>query len=148
MSMYPGPSCPDCPFSTELGNVEINTRIQGVLACGVDLNFGSSLVPLRECVDSPWLSLLEFTFVYLYQFLLLNACTFLRRVLGMHSTPLGGEGVTLPEDVVRREANHTHGERLWVRRQRRRERRRTLPLSPNPREVTMKRGMKTGKRGR
>jgi hypothetical protein len=30
-----------------------------------------------------------------------------------------GGGFTLPEDVVRWEANHTHGERLWVRRQRR-----------------------------
>jgi hypothetical protein len=32
MWMYPGPSCPDRPFSVELGDTEINTRIQGVLA--------------------------------------------------------------------------------------------------------------------
>jgi hypothetical protein len=27
MWMYPGPSCPDCPFSIELEDMEINTRI-------------------------------------------------------------------------------------------------------------------------
>jgi hypothetical protein len=34
--MHLGPSCPDCPFSTDLGNTGINTRIRGVLASGVD----------------------------------------------------------------------------------------------------------------
>jgi hypothetical protein len=29
MWMYPRPSCPDRPFPTELGDMEINTRIQG-----------------------------------------------------------------------------------------------------------------------
>jgi hypothetical protein len=119
MWMYPGPSYPDRPFSTELGNVEINTRIRGVLAHRADLTFGSGPIPLTKGVDSPWLSPLEFTFIYLYQFLLLNACAFLRRVPGTHAAPREGGGFTLPEDVVRWEANHTHGERLWVRRQRR-----------------------------
>jgi hypothetical protein len=27
MWMYPGPSCPDYPFSVELGDTEINTRV-------------------------------------------------------------------------------------------------------------------------
>jgi hypothetical protein len=27
--MYPGPSCPDHPFSTELEGTEINTQIRG-----------------------------------------------------------------------------------------------------------------------
>jgi hypothetical protein len=27
--MYPGPSCPDCPFSIELDDTEINTQIKG-----------------------------------------------------------------------------------------------------------------------
>jgi hypothetical protein len=40
MWMYPGPSCPDHPFSTELGDAEFNTRIWGVLVRGADLNFG------------------------------------------------------------------------------------------------------------
>jgi hypothetical protein len=30
------------------------------------------------------------------------------------------QGVTLPEDAARLEANRTHGERLWIRRRRRR----------------------------
>jgi hypothetical protein len=32
MLMYLGPSCPDRPFSEELGDTEINTRVRGVLA--------------------------------------------------------------------------------------------------------------------
>jgi hypothetical protein len=44
--MYPGPSCPNRPFSVELNGVEINTRIRGVLAHAVDPNFGSGLVSL------------------------------------------------------------------------------------------------------
>jgi hypothetical protein len=148
MWMYLGPSCPDYPFPIGLGDVEINTRIQGVLAHGVDLNFGSGPIPLREGVDNPLVSPLEFTFVYLYQFLLLNACAFLRRVSGMHIAPRGGRGITLPKDTVRREANRTHNERLWVWRQGRRAwsaaravataRGRTLPLSLNAWEVMMK----------
>jgi hypothetical protein len=46
MLMYPGPSCPNRPFSVELNGVEINTRIRGVLAHAVDPNFGSGLVSL------------------------------------------------------------------------------------------------------
>jgi hypothetical protein len=51
--MYLGPSCPDRPFSAELGDTEGNTRIQGVLTHGAELNIGSGQVPLREGVDSP-----------------------------------------------------------------------------------------------
>jgi hypothetical protein len=87
--MYPGPSYPNHPFSTELGDTEINTWIRGVLAHGVDLNSGSGPVPLREGVDSPWVSPLEFTSIYLCQFLLLNACAFLRRISSMHAAPHG-----------------------------------------------------------
>jgi hypothetical protein len=36
MWMYSGPSCPDHPFSSELDDKEINTRIRGVLAHGAD----------------------------------------------------------------------------------------------------------------
>jgi hypothetical protein len=70
------------------------------------------MVPLREGIDSPWVSPPEFTFVYMYQFLLLNACTFLHRILGTHAAP--SRGVTLPKDAARWEANHTHSEWLWV----------------------------------
>jgi hypothetical protein len=63
--MHLGPSCPDCPFSVELGNTEINTGIRGVLAYGADPNFGPSLILLRERVDNLWVSLLGLTFSYL-----------------------------------------------------------------------------------
>jgi hypothetical protein len=63
--IYLGPSCPDRPFSVELDDMEINTRIRWVLAHGADQNFGSGLVPLREGVLSPCVSLLELTFVCL-----------------------------------------------------------------------------------
>jgi hypothetical protein len=53
MWMYPGPSCPGHPFTTELDGIEVNTRIRGVLAHGADLIFGSGPFPLREGVDSP-----------------------------------------------------------------------------------------------
>jgi hypothetical protein len=39
---------------------------------------------------------------------------------GLGHTHSAQQGVTLPKDVVRQEANRTHGERLWIRRQRRR----------------------------
>jgi hypothetical protein len=64
MWMYLGPSCPNRPFSEELGDTEINTQIRGVLAHGANLNFGSGPVPLREGVESPWVSLLKLTLVY------------------------------------------------------------------------------------
>jgi hypothetical protein len=34
MWRYPGPSCPDRPFSKELGDMEINTQSHMVLAHG------------------------------------------------------------------------------------------------------------------
>jgi hypothetical protein len=76
MWLYSGPSCPDHPFSAESGDMEINTWIWGVLAHGADLNFGSSPVPLREGVESPWVSPLKLILIYLCQFLLLKTCMF------------------------------------------------------------------------
>jgi hypothetical protein len=52
MWMYPRPSSSDCPFSEELGDVEINTRIHRVLAPWVDSNSWAGPAPLREGVDS------------------------------------------------------------------------------------------------
>jgi hypothetical protein len=45
-----------------VGDMETNTRIHGVLAPGAILNLGISPVPLRERVDSPWVSPLVPTF--------------------------------------------------------------------------------------
>jgi hypothetical protein len=45
MWLYPGPRCPDRPFSDELGEVEVNTRIRNVLDHGADLNPGAGPTP-------------------------------------------------------------------------------------------------------
>jgi hypothetical protein len=76
MWIYPGPSCPDHPFSVELHDTENNTQILEVLAHGADLKYGSSSVPLTEGGESPWVSLLELILVYLCQFLLLRTRVF------------------------------------------------------------------------
>jgi hypothetical protein len=43
--MHLGLSCPNCPFSMELGNTGINTRIRVVLASRADPNFGPTRSP-------------------------------------------------------------------------------------------------------
>jgi hypothetical protein len=53
MWMYLGPSCLDRPFSEELGDTEINTRIRRVLAHGVVLSLGTGPASLREGVNNP-----------------------------------------------------------------------------------------------
>jgi hypothetical protein len=63
MWMYPGPSCPIHSFSIELDDTEINTQIRGIPAHGADLSFGFGLIPLREGVNCPWVSLLELIFI-------------------------------------------------------------------------------------
>jgi hypothetical protein len=158
--MYSGPSCPDSPFSVELVDAEINTLIWGrgggVLAYGADLIFGSGPVPLREGVDDPWVSPLEFTFVYLHQFLLLNTCMFMCRVSGMHAVPCGGGSPYLRTQQGGRPTVPTlngcgyggKGDELGVPPAQRRGRGgRTLPPSMNPQEVTMKSRMKARIRG-
>jgi hypothetical protein len=113
--MYPGPSCLDHPFSFELDDTEGNTRIRRVLAHGADLIFGSSPVPLREVVNSPWVSLLELTFIYLCHFLFFQCICVLMQDLGYaRSTP---QEVTLPKDAMRRGANRTNNERQQAQRQ-------------------------------
>jgi hypothetical protein len=109
MWMYPMPSCPDRSFYEELGDKEINTRVHGILTHGVIPNFGTSPVPLRERVNSPYVSLLGPTFGYICQFWFLNVCMLLRRVSSVFVAP---RGVTLLEDVVRQEANRVHSEQL------------------------------------
>jgi hypothetical protein len=81
---------PDYPFSIELGDTEINTQIQGVLAHVTDLNLGSSPIPLREGVDSPWVSPLGLSLGYLCWFLLLTMCVFPHRISGKHAAPHEG----------------------------------------------------------
>jgi hypothetical protein len=62
MWMYPRPSCPDHPFSEELGDAKINIWIHKVLVHGADLNVGVDPAPLREGVDSTRVSLFAFAF--------------------------------------------------------------------------------------
>jgi hypothetical protein len=88
--MYPGPSCPDRPFSAELDDMEIDPRIWGVLAHGANKKFGIGTVPLSKGVVNPWVSLLELTFVCLCQFQLLNVYSFMHRILGTCTVPCAG----------------------------------------------------------
>jgi hypothetical protein len=90
MWMYPGPSCPTCPFSKELGDTEINTTNHIVLAHGVILNIGTNPAPLREGADNPWVSSLGLTFGYLFQFWFLNVFLSLHRVLAVFAVPRMG----------------------------------------------------------
>jgi hypothetical protein len=83
MWLYPGPSCLDLPFSKELGNVEVNTRIHKVLAHGADLNHGASPAPLREGVDSTRVTPFGSVFWLFAQFHPLTMLVFLCSVLGM-----------------------------------------------------------------
>jgi hypothetical protein len=113
--MYQGPSCPDHCFPAELDDSEINTWIRGILAHGVDQNFGSDPVPLREGVESPWVSLLELSF--LVHVFASQCMHILARDFGyMCSAPWG---VTLPEEAARWEVHRAHNEWLRARRQRR-----------------------------
>jgi hypothetical protein len=110
--MYPGPSCPDHPFSEELGKAE-------ALAHGANLNSGASPTPLREGIDNTTVSLLTFSFGSLRNLIFsLWSCL----PAGSHKCSqraTGGGGFTLPKDAVRREANCTHNKQLWTQRQRR-----------------------------
>jgi hypothetical protein len=114
--MLPLPSCPDCPFFAELGNIGINTQIRGVLSSGGDPNFGPNPVPLRERVDNLCVCLLGLAFSYLCQSPFPNISTPMQGLRCACNTPWG---VSLPEDVTRQEARHVCSERLWARRQRR-----------------------------
>jgi hypothetical protein len=112
MWMYVGPSCPDRPFSEELGDAKINTRIHRVLAHGVDLNPWADPAPLREGIDSTRVSLFSFAFGNLCNLicswrscLLTGSCIFSQCITG----------VTLLEDAVRREADRALNEQLRER---------------------------------
>jgi hypothetical protein len=90
MTMYPGSSCPDNPFSEELGDTEVNTWARGVHAYGAVLNLGTGPVNLGEGFDSPWVSPLAPTFDCLCQFRFLNMYALLCRVSGVFTVPIGG----------------------------------------------------------
>jgi hypothetical protein len=90
MWMDPGPSCPDHPFSKELGDRKVSTHVHGVHAHGAIPNLGTGPVPLREGIESPSVSLLGPTFDCLCLFQFLNIYVFLCRVLGVSATPRGG----------------------------------------------------------
>jgi hypothetical protein len=56
MWMYSGPSCPDCSFSVELVDAEVNTRVRRILALEVNRHSGFGLICLWDWVISPWVS--------------------------------------------------------------------------------------------
>jgi hypothetical protein len=90
MWMYSGPSSPDHPFSKELGDTKISTQICRVLTHRVILNLGTGAGPLREGVDSSWVTLLEPTFGYLCQSWFLSVLVSLRMVLCVLALPHEG----------------------------------------------------------
>jgi hypothetical protein len=155
MWMYMGPSCPEHPFSEELGDTEFNIRVHGVLAHGVILNLGTGPVPLTEGVDSPWgvrsdpfrlhVPILVSQRMCVLAQGLKHVCStlwgspYLRMRRGgrptmstMNSCRHGGKGDGLGAPPRRWQG---HGGR-------------TLPLSLNPREGMTKRRMKTERRGK
>jgi hypothetical protein len=115
MSMWP--SCPVHPFSMASVSTEINTRVQGTLALGINLNLGVGPIPLRERVDNFWMSLLGMAIRCLYQPSFLNIST---PVLGLGRACGAPRGVLLPENMVRQEAHRVCSERLRSQRLRRR----------------------------
>jgi hypothetical protein len=54
MWWYLGTSCSDRLFSAELVDVEVDTWVRRILALRVIRRSGSSPVPLRDEVASPW----------------------------------------------------------------------------------------------
>jgi hypothetical protein len=71
------------------------------------------MINLREGVINPWVGLLKLIFIQLCQFPLLYHVRVLVQDLGYaHSIP---QGVIVPENVVRREANHADNERRQAR---------------------------------
>jgi hypothetical protein len=98
MCMYLRPSYPGYPFSEQLGDAEINTRIHRFLAHGVYLNPGAIPTPLRERIDNTKVSLFAITFD--------NPCNLIcswrsRPPLGLAYSRSAPWGVSLPEDVAR-----------------------------------------------
>jgi hypothetical protein len=63
MWRYSGPGCPDRSIQAELGDVEVNTHVWGILALGVNRRTSPSPISLREGVVSPRVTPLELAFV-------------------------------------------------------------------------------------
>jgi hypothetical protein len=53
MGRYPGPGCPDHSFQAELGDMEVNTRVRGILALGVNRRTSTGPVSKRKGVVIP-----------------------------------------------------------------------------------------------
>jgi hypothetical protein len=118
MWMYLGPSCLVRPFSVELDDTEINTRIWGGPCSWGQSEFwlwpgpfkGRGCQPLGESVRAHFHLLVSISAS--------QRICILAQDLGYARSAL--RRFTLPEDVVRREANRANSERLRARRQRKR----------------------------
>jgi hypothetical protein len=82
-------SCLVHPFSMESGSTEVNTRVRGTLALGINPNLGSSPGPLRERVDNLWMSLLGMALSCLYQPPFLNISIHVQELKRAGSAPRG-----------------------------------------------------------
>jgi hypothetical protein len=99
--LYPGPSCPNYPFSDELGDAEVNTRIHKVLAHRADLNPGADPSPIH------------IHFLAVCAISSSHHARVLAQSLGYtRSVP---QGVTLPEDMAKQEVNCARNEKLRAR---------------------------------
>jgi hypothetical protein len=129
------------PFSIELDDMEINTRIRGVHVCGADQSFAFSPIPLRHGVDSP-----GFLCSNCLPFACINLCfsTHTHSYARSRVRTWRPMGVILPEDAARCEANCFNNEQLQERRQRRQVW--NLPTSSNLCEVASRRRMNMRKR--
>jgi hypothetical protein len=81
MWLYPGPSCPDRPFSVELSTVEVDSRVHKVLDLGVNPNPGAGPTPLQGGVASARVSTLDLVLLA-FTILSFHCAAALCRVLG------------------------------------------------------------------
>jgi hypothetical protein len=107
MWLYPGPSCPDCPFSEELNVTEVDSWVHKVLDLWVNPNSGAGPAVLQEGVANVRVSTL---YSILVAFMILSfhwACGLPRGLEGGRGEPCD---VDSPKEKVRREVKRASDE--------------------------------------
>jgi hypothetical protein len=99
MWMCPEPTCSDCPFSEELGYMEINTQIRGILAHGDRSESWLQPHPFKGRGQQP---LGEFAQTHFQLFVPISVSQCMHvLVQGLGCARSAPRWVTLPEDVAR-----------------------------------------------
>jgi hypothetical protein len=117
--LYPRPSCLNCSFSQELSDAEINTCVLNVLDYGANLNPRVGPTPFREGVASAKVSLFRYVSVAYEVSYSHHARDLAQGLDGAHIAPWG---ISLPEDVVKREANRARNKTLRAQKERKKAR--------------------------